>query len=80
MDTKSARGSTGTTPTNGNAPKRRRTSAKAKSKSTSKKAAKALEKRALSRKEKLDSVRKANQALLKALELLSQHNGNVTDA
>lgn len=36
-------------------------------------------KKVLSRKEKLEAVRKANQALMKALELISQRNGNVTD-
>lgn len=77
MATKPMRSSTDPTSTEDNVPKRRRTSAKAKTRSTNKKAAKASAKRVLSRKERLESVRKANQALLKALELMSHAQSDI---
>jgi hypothetical protein len=61
-----------------NAPKRRKSSAKAKSKNTSKTIDKASDKKVLSRKEKLESIKKANQALLKAIALMSPHNDSIT--
>jgi hypothetical protein len=66
MATKPTRNSTDPTSTEDKA-------AKAKTKSTSKKAAKKV----LSRKEKLESIRKANQALLKALELMSHAQSDI---
>jgi hypothetical protein len=77
MATKPTRNSTDPTSTEDKAPKRRRTTAKAKAKSTSKKATKASAKGVLSRKERLESVRKANQALLKALELMSHDQSDI---
>lgn len=79
MATKVTKSDTEPTNTNGKAPKQRKTSTKLNLK-TNNKNSKASTKNVLSRKEKLEAVRKANQALMKALELMSQRNGNATDA
>ncbi len=80
MATKTARGSVDPINASSSTPKRRKTSTKVKSESIDRKVATALEKKSLSHKKKLESVRKANQALLKALELMSQHSGSAIDA
>jgi hypothetical protein len=61
---------------NGNEPEQREASAKPKSKIRGEKGSTASTPEMLSRKEKLESVKKANQALMKALELMSQRTGN----
>jgi hypothetical protein len=61
---------------NGDELENREASAKPKSKTRGEKTSKASTQEVLSRKEKLESVKKANQALMKALELMSQRNGN----
>ena len=47
---------------------------------TAKKISKASTKKALSRKEKLEAAKKANQAMMKAWELIAQRNGSNADA
>lgn len=49
---------------------------KPKSKTNGRKTSKASIKKALSRKEKLEAARKANQAMMKAWKLISQRNDN----
>lgn len=80
MATKQSKNNTALTNINGNEPEKRKALAKPKSNIRGRKGSKALTKKVLSRKEKLESVKKANQALMKALELMSQRNGNTTNA
>lgn len=55
-------------------------SSEPKSKADRRKPTKASTKKLLSRQEKLEAARKANQAMMKAWELISQRSGNGTDA
>lgn len=65
---------------NGNEAEKDQASVEPKSKGQGKKSSKASKKNLLSHKEKLESVKKANQALLKALELMSRRNGTTANA
>ncbi len=80
MATKPSESNTTSIAMNGNEPEKGKASAKPKSKGRRKNSSKASTKKLLSRKEKLESVKKANQALLKALELMSQRNGTTANA
>jgi hypothetical protein len=74
MATKSSKNHTSPTDMNGNEPEKCQDSAKPNSKIRARKGSKTSTKKVLSRQEKLESVKKANQALMKALELMSQRN------
>jgi hypothetical protein len=71
MATKTAKSSGDPINASSSTSKRRKTSTKVKSESIDREVAIVLEKKSLSHKKKLESVRKANQALLKALALMS---------
>jgi hypothetical protein len=71
---------TDSAPTNGSKAKRDRASAKSKTSTNGRKTPKASGKKTLSREEKLEAIRKANQAMMKAWELISQRKNSEIDA
>lgn len=79
MATKPSKSDTTSIAMNGSESEKGQASVKPKSKGKGKKSSEGSAKKLLSRKEKLESVKKANQALLKALELMSQRDGNTAN-